>query len=59
MRIVKEAEERRKEILDAADELFFRRALMAQVQTILSKRSGLRGERYIITSSRRRVLWMP
>lgn len=57
MRITKDPEERRNEILDAADELLGQKALTAQAPAIFSKRLELRGERCIITSSRRRILW--
>lgn len=51
----KEADERRNEILDAADELFSQRGLMERVRTIFSKRSELHGEHSIIISNQRKM----
>lgn len=59
MREMKKAEERRNEILDAADELFTQKGLTVLAPAIFLKKWALHGARFIITLSLRKILWMP
>ena len=59
MRIVKEAEERRNEILDAADELFGRKGFDGTSTNDILKRWVSQEVHCIIILNPRRISWTP
>jgi hypothetical protein len=58
MRIVKDAEERKNEILDAADELFCLKGYDHTTTNDILEKVGIAREGCITTSSPRKILWM-
>lgn len=59
MRVAKTADERRHEILDAAEKLFSTKGFDATSTNDILEEVGIARELYIIILNQKKLLWMP